>query len=383
MKMNTKQFLVSFLTIASVLLLVGTVSAVDFTINEVTVDGISAMSDQASVIAGETITIKVYFDSSVDASDVRIKAEIEGDKTDVDTMTQPFDVEDGFEYRKILTLKVPSELKDDVSGEVSLSLKIWGGDSDKLTDSYQLNVQRPSYHIDFKSITVSNSVEAGETFPVDIVLKNTGYNDLEDVYVIARLPALDLEQTVYLGDLVPDEWNYDNDDDETDTLSVRLYFQIPYDVEPGIYTLEVEVVNEDLTTSKVMPITINNDLAETVIKSGNDLIIVNPTDNVKIYRVIPESPASVSETIVVVPASSSKTVTISPNAQEYDFSVNVLSGEKLVGTVQFTGSGKMITNPIVILTVVLAIIFLVLLIVLIVLIGKKPEKSEEFGESYY
>jgi preprotein translocase subunit SecG len=40
-------------------------------------------------------------------------------------------------------------------------------------------------------------------------------------------------------------------------------------------------------------------------------------------------------------------------------------------------------NPIVVLTVVLAIIFLVLLVVLIVLIGRKPQKSEEYGESYY
>jgi len=46
-------------------------------------------------------------------------------------------------------------------------------------------------------------------------------------------------------------------------------------------------------------------------------------------------------------------------------------------------SGTPTANPVVVLTVVLAIIFVVLLIVLLVLIGKKPEKSEEFGESYY
>jgi preprotein translocase subunit SecG len=41
------------------------------------------------------------------------------------------------------------------------------------------------------------------------------------------------------------------------------------------------------------------------------------------------------------------------------------------------------SDPVVVLTVILAIVFVVLLIVLIVLIGKKPEKSEDFGESYY
>jgi preprotein translocase subunit SecG len=66
-----------------------------------------------------------------------------------------------------------------------------------------------------------------------------------------------------------------------------------------------------------------------------------------------------------------------------------MKGE-LVETLTFSGSagvvaddGETETSPVVILTVILAVIFIVLLIVLIVLIGKKPEKSGEFGESYY
>jgi preprotein translocase subunit SecG len=40
-------------------------------------------------------------------------------------------------------------------------------------------------------------------------------------------------------------------------------------------------------------------------------------------------------------------------------------------------------NTAVVLTVVLAIIFVVLLVVLIVLLTRKPQKTQEFGESYY
>jgi preprotein translocase subunit SecG len=40
-------------------------------------------------------------------------------------------------------------------------------------------------------------------------------------------------------------------------------------------------------------------------------------------------------------------------------------------------------SPVIAWIIVLAIIFIVLLVVLIVLMGKKPQKSEEFGESYY
>ena len=66
------------------------------------------------------------------------------------------------------------------------------------------------------------------------------------------------------------------------------------------------------------------------------------------------------------------------------FDVNVFSSEKLLEkvTLKLNAEGKAV-NPIVVLTVVLAIIFLVLLVVLIVLIGRKPQKTEEFGESYY
>ncbi len=60
-----------------------------------------------------------------------------------------------------------------------------------------------------------------------------------------------------------------------------------------------------------------------------------------------------------------------------------MAGE-LVNTFTFSAvEDASVTSPIVVLTIILAIVFLVLLVVLIVLIGKKPEKVEEFGESYY
>ena len=122
-------------------------------------------------------------------------------------------------------------------------------------------------------------------------------------------------------------------------------------------------------------------------------MIVNPTDTLKVYRIMtddscgPNCNVGVSNSVVAVPAGTSKTVIVTANAAEegeYTFNVNVLSGEHLEGVVTYTLSaeGKTV-NSIAILTVILAIIFLVLLVVLIVLLGKKPQKTEEFGESYY
>ncbi|MCK5043972.1 hypothetical protein KAR52_03165 [Candidatus Pacearchaeota archaeon] len=391
--MNTKNILVSFLTVMCVLLLVSTVSAVApeleissnplAEITSVTINGIEVDMTEGqpniSVIAGEIITVKVYFKGMSPESDVTLEAEIEGDKIDVSAITESFDVKAGSMYKKVLTLKVPSELKDKVDGTVTLNLEFDGDVKTELDKLITLNVQRPTYDVDFKSIIMSDSVEAGKSLSVEVVLQNTGYNDLDDAYVTLTLPALDISKTVYLGDMLALEIE-DNDD----TLREIVSLNIPYNAEAGIYTLEVELTSDDLTASEAKEIVINNDLSTPVIQSGNDLIIVNPTDSVKVYRIVAETPASVSESIVVVPASSSKTVTVSANAREYDFNVSVLSGENLVATVNFVGTeNTTFTSPIVILTVVLAIVFLVLLVVLIVLIGKKPEKSEEFGESYY
>ncbi|MCW8966861.1 MAG: hypothetical protein OQK82_09290 [Candidatus Pacearchaeota archaeon] len=394
MKMRTKNLMVFFLAIVSMFALVATVSAYNYDANsftdnlEVKVDGIlvgaSSSSSQVSVIAGETISVRVYFDALKDASDVRIKAEIEGDKVDVDDRTESFDVENGSRYSKTLTLTVPSELKDDLSDNLELTLKIWNGDEKSEVSDIFLNVQRETYNANIKSVSVDSSVDAGEKLPVNVVLKNTGYNDLDDLYVTVTIAGLDngldVTKTSYFGDLVAIESDDDDDDDE-DTASGRLYLSIPYDAVAGSYTLEVEVTNDDTVSKQTKQITVNNDFsAGEVIRNGESLLIVNPTNKLKVYRVIfPES-----ESYVSVSAGTSKTVPVPTSG---DVSVLTMDGAVVdaftFGSASTEDEASSMSDPIVVLTVILAIVFVVLLVVLIVLIGKKPEKSEDFGESYY
>ena len=419
--MNTKKILVSLCTIAIALFMVATVAAsgiagptdssvADYTIIEV--DGINILNNP-SVIAGETMTVKVQFTvpdldlttPAIDgvAKNVRIKAEVEGDKVSFDAMSSSFDVEAGYTYTKTLTLEVPSELKDQLSDDVTLYVKIWNGDYKSEYEDLVLRVQRPSYNPVVKSITTSQTVDAGETIPVDVVLKNLGYNDLDDIYVTAGISALGVEQTSYFGDLVTIEDCSDDDCDEEDTVSGRIYLEVPYTAKAGIYVLEVKVTNDDVVSTFVRQVVVKNDLSENVIVTstsktvsvGEDaeytLLLVNPTNSLKVYKVIADSngevSSSVDSAVVAVPAGSSKTVTVIANAEsegDYTFNVNVFSGADLVSqvTLDLSAEGKSV-SPIVVLTVILAIIFLVLLVVLIVLIGKKPQKAEEFGESYY
>jgi len=420
--MNTKKLLVSFIAVFAVLFLVTTVvSAVTFDgdmVNgavTVKVDDAAVNGNTLSLTAGDTIPVKVWFTAKHYDTDVTVKVFLEGDKIDAEARSASFDVEPGMDYRKSVTLQVPYELKDQLSDNVTLTVTIDGRDYKSESEDIVLRVQRPSYNADIMSIGVAQAVSAGDNVPVDVVLKNRGYDNLDDLYVTASIPALNVQRSGYFGDIVAiecdenadysDSTSSDYNDlpygdntlnrrcntDDQDTVSGRLFIDVPYGVPAGVYTVEVSVKNADTTSTSTTQLVIENDFESTVFKSGNSIWVVNPTDKVAGYRIVPESPASVDEAIVFVPAGASKSVAVSPNADgDYDFGVKVftLNGE-LVDTVQFSGSSTMNgsdtnqTNPIVILTVILAIIFIVLLIVLIVLIGKKPEKSGEFGESYY
>lgn len=422
--MKSKNVLVSLFAIATVLLLASTLSAYSVDGNlakdiHVKVDGMSVFSGISadeedytqnvvpSVIAGENAYIEVYFDSLVNDSAVTIEVEIEGEKVDTNAISEVFDIRENARYDHGIRVQVPFELKDDTYGEVLLHIKIDGIDSKTEIEDIRLEIQRPSYNPEIKSVTFSSNVEAGETFPVDIVLKNMGYNDLDDLYVTVSITELGVSKgPTYFGDLVPIE-NCDGDCDNEDTISGRIYLDVPYEVKSGSYTLKVEVKNDDTTLSETKTVLVENAVTSNVIASdisetvnvGEEavfnLVLLNPTNQMKVYRVVTESSGSLNsdagESVVVVNAGSSQSVKIYASADEngeYTFDVNVFDGENLAGTVEYTLNveGKntsSIANPIVILTIVLAVIFLVLLVVLIVLIGKKPSKTEEFGESYY
>ncbi len=404
-----KKFLVSFLLAVSVLFLAATVSATNFaTITNVEVDGVDWNSNPA-IVVGDSVTIRVDFNSFVSASDVTVEVELESDKKDVRLETRPFDVETGQTYTRSLRLEVPFDLKDTLSEFVTLTVEI-SGDGFKTTEFRELRLQRTAFDASIKAISVPQRVGAGETFPVDVVLKNIGYNDLDDLLVTASMPALGLERTAFFGDIVALECddkassveNYGVegltrkcDEDDQDTVAGRVFLQLPWDVAAGVYALEVTVENDDTSSSKIVQVAVENAFSSgNFIVSGNQLLIVNPTNQVVVYRVVPESTGavsvSVSDSLVAVPAGSSKTVLVDATsnvAGTQTFAVNIFSADgSLLERVEFatSGNGKDsgAASSIVVLTVILAIIFIVLLIVLIVLIGKKPEK-EEFGESYY
>jgi hypothetical protein len=411
-KMDTKKLLVSLSLAVIAIFMIATVSAnnydVSYSVGSLTntaviqVDGINVL-DAPSVVAGDYVVVYVEFTANVDATDVTVEIELDGNEV----VSKSFNVEANQTYKESLKVEVPFDLKDDVSNKVRLNVMINGEDSDgddveKEFRNIALNVQRPSYNPEVKSVTVSQSVEAGETFPVSIVLKNMGYNELEDVYITVAIAELGVYKTAYFGDLVSLEDECDSDDDNCDdTVTGELFLKVPYGVEAGVYTLEVSVTNDEVEYSVAKQLVIENDFSSNVIvtasgktvsvgeKAEYTFLLVNPTNNLKVYTLAVNSASEVStstETVVAVPAGSSKLVTLTAEASEegqYNVVVNVLSGNDAEEVTFSLTAEKNATNPVIVLTVILAIIFLVLLVVLIVLLGRKPAKTEEFGESYY
>jgi hypothetical protein len=385
-KMNAKNILVSVLLIASILFSAVAVSAystsADYSnlIVKINGDTVDDATELPALTVGDTVTVQVKFTSVAVEDSIKIKATLEGEDDDVVVTTSAFDVEEGENYVKTLTLKVPSELDDDeTSADFALTLEI-GDDEIELGD---LHVQRESYNVAIKSILTSSTLSSGASVPVQIVLENDGYNDLDDLYVTVSIAELGIQKQVYFGDLVNVEYVCSGDcDDEENSVVGTVYLDVPYNAKSGVYTLSVEVSSDDSKNTATKQVTIENSVSDIVMKSGNSLVLLNPTSKLAVYKVNYEG----NSVAVVIPAQSSQTVPIEvPVSGDYKFDVSVFSGDTLLSTVNFEGTSEatQTTSPVLVLTIILAIVFLVLLVVLVVLITKKPQKAEEFGESYY
>ncbi|MFH1307257.1 MAG: hypothetical protein ABIH72_00195 [archaeon] len=407
--MNQKAILVSLISVMALVYLTSLVSAglvsggLDVSVNgiEVTEDGVTTIG----AFAGENIPIRVVFTADENADDVRLKAWIGGYRSDVEDETSRFNTISGSTYSKLLSLDLPDDL--DPAEEFTLYLRV-ESKTQSHEENFDLLIQRESYVLEILSADLSSSVTAGESAYLDIVVKNRGYERLDDVYVKVSSEDLGISKTAYYGDLTATD---DCDDcDNDDAQERRIYFDVPASAASGAYTLKVEAYTDDVSTSmnKNLVVSGSEQRSEVLVPISSkevavndevtyDLLIINRGNGLAVYEVIPESVSnlivSVDSPIVTVQGGTSQVVKVtvrSANVQgSYSWNLNVESDGELVDVVTLqtkvvssTGSSAGV-DSIVILTIVLVIVFVVLLIVLIVLLSRKPRKEEEFGESYY
>lgn len=372
-------------------------------IDRVTVNGIESFGGNATaaVFAGETVPVRVIFTATENADDVRVMARLIGE-SGVSEVTERFDVLANNTYSRLLNVKMPFDI--DPSEDLVLVVSIES--NARLADEERVNleVQRESYLVELLSVESVDQIKAGQTLALDIVLKNRGRQTAEDTYVRATIPELGVSNTAYFSDLTAEDQSHP---EKEDAVERRMYLNIPKSAAPGVYTIELEAYNSDSSSVRTKRIVVVGAGAESRVLSPSTsksfavgeektytVTIVNSGDEIKVYDLVIEASKGLTveaeDTLVVVPAGSSKTVKLTASASEegdYTFDVTVNSDGELVKQESFAaaveGTRAQKVNASVVLTVVLAVIFVVLVIVLIVLLTRKPQKSEEFGESYY
>ncbi|MFH1431398.1 MAG: hypothetical protein ABIG37_02940, partial [Nanoarchaeota archaeon] len=359
-----------------------------------------ALGNVISAEAGETIPVRVYFTAEENANEVEVSAWIQGHKSDT-AEKNFYDLVEFQDYNARLSLKLPSDV--DPSEELTLYIRM-EADTGNWEEAYTIGMQRQPHKVDILFAEFDYKVSSGALVPVDVVLKNLGRHELDDLIVSVSIPELSIKKSAYFGDLIPLD-DCDDDCDKEDAVENRIYIRIPSNAQAGIYDLKVEAYNSDSKGSLTKSIMVigteqeSNVVAPVISKEiglGNtvtyNLVIVNPGNKIGVYEITVETTEGVfvkaKESMVTIQAGSSKIVELDVKGLKegsHNFLVDVKSGEQLINRVTlnavvtekaFVGSGA-------VLTIVLVIVFLVLLAVLIVLVTKKPESTEELEESYY
>ncbi len=414
--MNTKAILIPFMAVLAIFLFALSSASNLAYIDSVRFNDIelNCWNTNIAGFSGETVPVRVTFVAGTDSEDVKVRVEIYSGRDDVVVSTNRFNVVEGNTYTKLLSLKLPDDLKD-TTKDLTLYVKVYDADHDTwdAEKEYVVKMQRESYQFDVLSIDYEPEVSAGDLVPISVVVENTGFQDLEDGYIVVSIDELGISKRSYFGDLAPTEDCYiyedfgnnrirvDCNDNSIDSTQKIVYLRIPENVEAGVYNLKVRVYNSDASVSATGLIKVDSSTSGAVLaavknqdlEAGEtktyDLIIVNPTSSVKVYNIQTVSGTALqvsAPSVVTVGPESSYTVPVQVTALKtadvgaYTFSVNV-NGEQVVFGANVTKEGA--SSSVVALTVVLVIVFVVLLIVLIVLLTRKEKPMEEVETSYY
>ncbi len=355
----------------------------------------------SNVIVGNVnnvVPIRVTFNSISNASDVRVKVYTEGSKDAVSTETGRFNIEDGVSYTKLLSLKLPSE-NNYLSDRYTLYVDVISRD-DRSEKTYTISMQRNSYTFKILSTDYSSKVSAGEVFPISVVVKNTGYDRMDDTYVVASIPALGISTRGYVGDLIPTEKTKKFNNDE-DSVYRTVYLKIPSSVASGIYEMEIEAYNNDANTTVKKLISVGGSASTSLLatvknqdlKAGEtatyNLVVVNAAKDVKVFnlKAVSGNALTVSvPSVITVGPDATKTIPVTVTASDdakvgtYTFSVDVNGKQTAFSANVVSGYSSSST---VALTAILVIVFVVLFAVLIVLLTKKEKPIKEVETSYY
>lgn len=360
-----------------------------------------------ATFSGETIPVRVLFNASKYAENVKVRVEItDGNKEFSDNYFMGDVYNDSRLYTTgFMNLRLPNRL-DDNTESLWVTVRITSDDYAPYVESYQIKLQRNSYEMRILSVDYDLDAAAGSTIPVMVEVENTGSQNSRNTYLSVSIPELGISAKANLGKLIAIEDDCDNCCDSRVSVSKILNLNIPSNAKEGVHELVVTVWNEDTKTVEKGIIKIGKSSSSTPstvatnkeqdLKAGEtnsyDLVIVNSDNSVKVYTLSVVSNSNLDVTVpstVIVNPQSASTVKVDvkvkngAEAGRHTFGV-LVNGEQTTFVANVNKKGTSASSAgVIALTVLLAIIFVALLVLLIVLLFQREKKVEEVETSYY
>lgn len=377
----------------------------------------------AALERGNEMPIKVVFIPGADLSEVQIRAWISGYHDDIEVKTSQFDVFAGNVYTRTLNMQLPNDL--DALDTYSLHVKITQKRTLTGIESADLDtlVQRTANQIKILNAEVFGTIPmtAGNTVYVDVVVKNIGNHEVDDVFVKASIKELGVSRTVYIGDLSSED-DCSSGCDEEDSQSARIALTIPENAKSGVYLLEVEAFGDSISDKVVKTIYVEKTQvtdststgsqgtttaagfelsaynAKSTVEAGKgtafSVMVSNPTTStitLTLAALGTEEWASsqINPSVITLAPGESKTATVyivvKENAVSGDhiFTVKATSGanSKTVNLTAAVEGSKATLDMKTILMIAGIVLALIIVVLLIVLLTKK--KNAKLEETYY
>ncbi len=368
-----------------------------------------------SLEAGETIDVKVVVtggDQTESVQNVIIRSWFRASGTTYEAETGEFDIYADNQYVRTMYLKVPTNLKLDNKIETKdfiLHVDLEADEAIEGIDSAEIKMdgQRLSNDLTVKSIIMRTScTEYCNSVYADIVVRNTGAHDVDDIYVKGTIKELGISTTAYIDRLVAFK-----ETDEDISRQVTLAFVLPSNVPSRTYTLEVEVSGDgvdDTTTTQqftisgsestqdveVVPQVVSQEISEGG-SATYSMIVTNHGTSTQTFTVettgLDWATVQVSPATFSLAAGESKIVSVYVTAKD-----GIVSGERLFSakvrygqeskTVSFTADVTDQSKALdmkTILMIVGIVLAVAIIILLIVLLAQKTKTEEKAEESYY
>ncbi|MFT7615568.1 MAG: putative membrane protein [Candidatus Woesearchaeota archaeon] len=288
--------------------------------NDVIVDWIKVdgdrydSGDRIKVDLGDTLDIRVKLEAQDDVEDVRVEVELVGYRYERNDPAQISDFSDTLKLKSgdtdyvDLEIDIPIRAEKD---EYELRVRVDGRRVSYEDVSFSIRVSGPRDGILIRDVvmTPNDNLVAGRTLTAQARIENIGEDDLDEVKFTLSIPALNLENTVYLDELEAEDSLGRGEKKTTE----EAYLRIPACTPAGVYEVVAEVEYEEYeTTTQTQQVRIvdgglcqQSDASDDTGADMSTKIIVPQSQEVKVgkggtaYPIVMQNPSNVAKSFQI------------------------------------------------------------------------------------